>query len=268
MSEGKIGLIAGQGKLPVVLAQAASDRGFEVIAVALSSQMVEELRPFVRKVYSLGIGQTNKIIKTLCNEGVKEVTILGSVDRSVLLKPWKFDWRAIRSLRRIPHYGDDNLFQVIKEELAKDGLQLVDQTHFLRGFLIKKGVLTRRSPTSQEWQDIEYGFQLAKEIGRLDIGQTVVVKGKTVLAVEAIEGTDEAIRRGCRLAQAGAIVVKVSRPQQDFRLDVPTVGNQTIQVMREGKAIALALEAERTLVVDLQEVVSLADAALISVVAL
>lgn len=268
MKEAKIGLIAGHGKLPLVLAEAAFNRGIEIIAVALNDRIVEDLRPFSQKVYSFGIGQTNKIIKTLRNEGVKEVTILGKVDKSVLLKPWKLDWRAIRTLRALRHHGDDNLFLAIKGELERDGLHLVDQTHFLKELLVKKGVFTRRSPTPQEWQDIEYGFKLAKEIGRLDIGQTVVVKGKTILAVEAIEGTDETIRRGCLLGQAGAIVVKVSRPQQDFRLDVPTVGNQTLEVMREGKAVVLALEAEKTLVVDLNEVVALADAAAISLVAL
>lgn len=268
MKEAKIGLIAGQGRLPLVLAQAAFNRGIEIITVALNDRIGEDLRPFSRKVYSFGIGQTNKIIKTLRSEGVTEVTILGKVDKSVLLKPWRLDWRAIRTLRALRHHGDDNLFLAIQQELEKDDLHLVDQTHFLKELLIQKGVFTRRSPTPQEWQDIEYGFQLAKEIGRLDIGQTVVVKGKTILAVEAIEGTDETIRRGCRLGQAGAIVVKVSRPQQDFRLDVPTVGNQTLEVMRECKAAALALEAEKTLVVNLKEMVALADAAAISVVAL
>jgi len=264
----KLGLIAGGGKTAILVAQAAHGQGVEVVSIALDEKVREELERFSRKVYSYSAGQTDKIIKTLRNEGVKEVAILGKVDKKVLLKPWKLDWRAIRSLKRVMEYGDDKLFKIIQEELAKDGLELVDQTRFLEGLLVKKGTLTLREPTKKEWEDIRFGFRMAKKIGGLDIGQTIVVKDKTVLAVEAIEGTDEAIRRGCCLGQERAIVAKVSRPDQDFRLDVPTVGVTTIEVMREGKAVALALEAEKTLVLDIKELVYLAEEASIAIVAL
>lgn len=264
----KLGLIAGRGKTPILVAQAAHSQGTQVISIALEDRIGKEMESFSHKVYSYSVGQTNKIIKTLRNEGVREVAILGKVDKRILLKPWKLDWRAIRSLKRVMERGDDKLFRIIQEEMAKDGLELIDQTRFLDQLLVRKGTLARREPIAKEWEDIRFGFRMAKEIGALDIGQTVVVKDRTILAVEAIEGTDEAIRRGCRLGQERAIVVKVSRPGQDFRLDVPTVGAMTLQVMREGKAAALALEAEKTLVVDLKEVVKLADEASIAIVAI
>ena len=264
----KIGLIAGRGKMPILVAQAAQSQGMKVISIALEEKIKSELESFSHKVYAYNVGQTNKIIKTLRSEEVREVAILGKVDKRILLKPWKLDWRAIRTLKRVMERGDDKLFNLIREELAKDGLELIDQTRFLNELLAKKGTLGLKEPTRKEWEDIRFGFRMAKEVGALDIGQTVVVKDKTILAVEAIEGTDEAIRRGCRMGQEGAIVAKVSRPRQDFRLDVPTVGTKTLQVMREGKAAALALEAEKTLVVDLKEVVKVADEASIAIVAL
>ena len=262
----KLGLIAGKGKLPVLVANAAKEKAIEIISIAFSEQIGDELRPFSQKVYHYGVGQAEKIINTLKQEGVEYVIILGKVDKGIIFNKFSFDWRALKSLGRIRSGSDESLFSAIKEELGKDGLKLLDQTLFLQDYLAKKGVLTSRRPTNKEWQDVEFGFQIAKEIGRLDIGQTIVVKDRTVLAVEAIEGTDEAIRRGCYFSNGNAVVVKVSRPHQDFLLDAPTVGSQTIETMKEGRASVLALEAGKTLIVDLAKMIYQADLANIAIV--
>jgi hypothetical protein len=262
----RLGLIAGKGKLPILAAKAAKEKGIEIVAIALTDSIGEELIPFSEKVFIFSVGQAGKIINTLKQEQVRYVIILGKVDKGVIFNKFCLDWRALRSIRRVVSRNDESLFLVIKEELGKDGLQLLNQTLFLEDYLIKKGVLTKRQPTNNEWRDIEFGYRLAKEIGRLDIGQTVVVKDRAVLAVEAMEGTDEAIRRGCHLGNGNTVVVKVSRPQQDFLLDVPTVGSGTIETMKAGKATVLALEAEKTLVIDLKKMVSLANQADISIV--
>lgn len=262
----KLGLIAGRGKLPILAANAAKNKDIEIISIAFTDQIGDELRPYSKKVYNYGVGQSGKIINTLKQEGVEHVIILGKVDKGIIFNKLSLDWRALKSLVRIKSGSDESLFSAIKEELGKDGLKLLDQTLFLRDYLITKGIMTRRKPTNKEWLDIEFGFRVAKEIGRLDIGQTIVVKDKTVLAVESIEGTDEAIRRGCHFSNGSAIVVKVSRPLQDFLLDAPTVGTQTIEPMKEGRAAVLALEAEKTLVIDLKKMIYLADQANISIV--
>lgn len=262
----KLGLIAGGGKLPVLAANAAREKNIEIITIAFTEQIGAELRPYSEKVHNYGVGQATKIINTLKQEGVEYVIILGKVDKGIIFNKFSLDWRALQSLIRIKRGSDESLFSAIKEELSKDGLKLLDQTLFLKDYLIKKGVMTQRKPTNKEWRDIEFGFRVAKEIGRLDIGQTIVVKDGTVLAVEAIEGTDDAIRRGCQFSNGSAIVVKVSRPLQDFLLDAPTVGSETIERMKEGEASVLALEVEKTLAIDLKKMIHLADQAGISIV--
>jgi UDP-2,3-diacylglucosamine hydrolase len=184
-----------------------------------------------------------------------------------LFRHWRFDSRAWRILRRAKSFQDDVLLAEIIREFESEGMRVVQQSHFLPDLCPKGGVLTRRQPTRREWQDIKYGFSAARSVGQLGIGQTIVVKHGTILAVEGMEGTDEAISRGCRLAHAGAVVVKVSRPGQDLRLDMPTVGIQTLQVMRAGQATVLAIEAGKTIVVGDEEFPRLADEAGISVVA-
>jgi len=262
----RLGLIAGRGELPVLVARAAKQKGIEIVTIAFTQEIAQRLLPYSKAVYNYGVGQAGKIIRTLKREGVEYVTILGKVDKSIIFNRFSLDWRALRSIGRIARRTDESLSSIIREELNKDGLQLLDQTFFLQDYLVKEGVLTSREPNQQEWLDIRFGYRLAKEIGRLEIGQTVVVKDGTILAVEAIEGTDEAIKRGCHWSNGNAVVVKVSRPQQDLQLDVPTIGSQTIEIMKAGKATVLALEARKTLIVDPPRVISLANDALISIV--
>jgi DUF1009 family protein len=262
-----VGLVAGEGELPAILAREIQARGLEVVAIALSEPSAQRLQADVPRLYRLGIGQGNKIIEALKREGVRELVMVGKVSKAVLFHRWRFDSRVWRILRRLRSFQDDALLTEIIREFESEDLRVVEPARFLPDLCPKGGVLTRRRPTRREWQDIAVGFDAARCIGKLGIGQTVVVKHGTILAVEGMEGTDEAIARGCRLAHAGAVVVKVSRPGQDLRLDLPTVGLTTLAVMREGHATALAIEAGKTIVVGGEAFTHAADEAGISVVA-
>ncbi len=262
-----VGLVAGEGELPAILAREIRARGIDVVAIALSEPIAQRLQPFVQRLYCFGVGQGNKIIDALKREGVRDLVMIGKVSKAVLFHRWRFDSRVWRVLRRVSSFQDDALLTEIIREFEAEGLQVVEPSRFIPDLCPKGGVLTRRRPTRREWQDIEVGFNAARSIGKLGIGQTVVVKHGAVLAVEGMEGTDEAIARGCRLAHEGAVVVKVSRPGQDLRLDLPAVGVQTLAVMREGHATALAIEAGKTLMVGGEAFTRAADDAGISVVA-
>jgi DUF1009 family protein len=262
-----VGLVAGEGELPTILARGMLARGLDVVAIALSASIYRELQPFVRRLYCLGAGQGNKIIEALKREGVRDLVLIGKVSKDVLFQRWRFDSRAWRVLRRAKSLQDDILLTEIIREFESEGIRVVEQSHFIPDLCPKGGVLTHRRPTRREWQDIDYGFSAARRVGELGVGQTIVVRRGTILAVEGMEGTDEAIARGCRLAHEGAVVVKVSRPGQDLRLDMPTVGLKTLQVMREGRATVLAIEAGKTIVVGADEFPQAADEAGISVVA-
>jgi UDP-2,3-diacylglucosamine hydrolase len=261
------GLVAGEGELPAILARAMLARGLDIVTIALSESSYLQLQPLVHRLHCFGAGQGNKIIETLKREGVRDIVLIGKVSKDVLFRHWRFDSRAWRILRRAKSLQDDVLLAEIIREFESEGMRVVEQCHFLPDLCPKGGTLTRRRPTRREWQDIKYGFSAARSVGQLGIGQTIVVKHGTILAVEGMEGTDEAITRGCRLAHASAVVVKVSRPGQDLRLDMPTVGMKTLQVMHAGRATVLAIEAGKTIVVGDEEFARVADEAGISVVA-
>jgi len=262
-----VGLVAGEGELPAILARAIQAQGLDVVAIAFTEPLYLQLQPLVRRLYCFGAGQGNKIIEALKHEGVRDLVLIGKVSKDVLFQRWRFDSRAWRILRRAKSFRDDLLLTEIIREFEAEGIRVVEQSHFIPHLCPKGGVLTRRRPTRREWQDVAYGFSAARSIGELGIGQAVVVRHGTILAVEGMEGTDEAIARGCRLAHEGAVVVKASRPGQDLRLDMPTVGLKTLQVMREGHATVLAIEAGKTIVVGDEEFSRAADDAGISVVA-
>jgi DUF1009 family protein len=263
-----VGLVAGEGELPAIVVRAMLARGLDIVVIALSDSIYAQLQPLVRRLHCLGAGQGNKIIETLKHEGVQDLVLIGKVSKDVLFRRrWRFDSRAWRVLRRAKSFQDDILLSEIIREFESEGIHVVEQTHFLPELCPGAGVLTRRRPTRREWQDIDYGFNVARSVGKLGIGQTIVVKHGTILAVEGMEGTDEAIIRGCHLAHEGAVVVKVSRPGQDLRLDMPTVGLKTLQVMHDGRATVLAIEAGKTLVVGEATFPQAADDAGISVVA-
>jgi UDP-2,3-diacylglucosamine hydrolase len=262
-----VGMVAGAGELPTILARAMLARGLEIVAIALDDTSYRQLQPLIPRLYCFSAGQGNRIMAALKGEGVQHLVLIGKVSKAVLFRRWRFDSRAWRVLRRAKSFQDDALLSEIIREFEFEGIRVVEQSHFLPELCPQQGVLTRRQPTRRQWQDIAYGFSAARQVGALGIGQTIVVKHGTILAVEGMEGTDEAIMRGCRLAHEGAIVVKVSRPGQDPRLDLPTVGLQTLRVMHDGQANVLAIEAGKTIVVGGDEFPRAADEAHISVVA-
>lgn len=265
---GIIGLIAGKSKFPLLLAQAARRQGWEVVAAAHRGETEPELEKLVAACQWVYVGQLGKIIRFFKKHGVTQAVMAGGITKGRLFSHFRPDLRALRVVGPRRHYGDDGILRAVADEFSRDGIAIVSATDFLPELLTPAGVLSRRRPTHSEDQDIAFGFQIAKEIGRLDIGQCVVVRRRTVLAVEAIDGTDATIRRGGRLAGERAVVVKVSKPHQDLRFDIPAVGLETIQVMQEVRAAVLALEAGKTLMFDREALLAAADAGGIAVVGL
>ncbi|SDE98876.1 LpxI family protein [Sporolituus thermophilus] len=264
-----IGLLAGVGRLPVEFARAARGMGFSVIAVAVTGGVDDELAAAAHKLYTISIGEVDKIIRTLKAEGVGEVTMLGKVTKELMFSgAVSLDERARRVLAGLKDNSDDTIMHAFVRELAAEGIGVLDQTAFIRSLMPAPGTLTKRQPTPAERADMEFGYAMARQIGGLDIGQTVVVKNKAVMAVEAIEGTDACIRRGGALGRGGVTVAKVAKPNQDMRFDVPAVGVGTLEAMIEAGATALVIEAGKTLVVDRERVVALADQHNITIVAM
>ena len=259
MLEHKQGLIAGDGSLPVKMAQYAKENGFEVVCISLASDNVNELKKYCSKVYSCHPGEINRIEKILKDEQLKQATFLGKVHKRVLLQLHKFDKRAIELLKSVKRLNDDEVMLLIVREFEKCGVSVLDQTIFIKNLMVPPGVLGKLKPTEEQMEDVNYGFWLAKEMGKVDVGQSVVIKDKMVMAVEAIEGTDVCIRRGSKLAKKNAAVVKVAKPAQDKRFDIPAVGLRTLKTMKKYKANLLAVEANETIIVDQEKVVKFAD---------
>lgn len=259
MLEQKQGLIAGDGLLPVKMAQYAKDNGFDVVAISLSSDNYKQLKKYCSKVYSLSPGEVLKIEKVLIEENIKQLTFLGKVHKGLILKRPKFDSKAIELVKNAVKLNDDEVMLTLVKELEVRGITVLDQTIFIKNLMISAGVLGKLKPTPTQMEDVNYGFALAKEMGKLDVGQSVVVKNRMIMAVEAIEGTDKCIIRGAKLARQGASVIKVSKPSQDKRFDIPTVGLKTLQTMKKYKATLLTVEANETIIVDQEKVVKFAD---------
>lgn len=259
MLEQKQGLIAGDGLLPVKMAQYAKENGFDVVAISLSADNYKQLKKYCSKVYSVAPGEVLKIWKILDEEGIKQLTFLGKVHKGLLLKRPKFDSKAIELLKGAAKLNDDEVMLGLVRELENIGVTVLDQTIFIKNLMIPAGVLGKLKPTSDQIDDVNYGFGLAKEMGKLDIGQSVVVKNKMIMAVEAIEGTDKCIARGAKLAKNAAAVIKVAKPSQDKRFDIPTVGLRTLQAMKKYKSNLLAVEANETIIVDQEKVIKFAD---------
>ncbi len=259
MLESKQGLIAGDGILPVKMAQYAKENGFDVICISLAGDNVKQLKKYCSKVYSCHPGEINKIEKILKEEEIKQATFLGKVHKRVLLQLYKFDARAIELLKTMKRLNDDEVMLLIVREFEKAGITVLDQTIFIKNLMIPAGVLGKHKPTPEQLEDVNYGFWLAKEMGGVDVGQSVVIKDKMIMAVEAIEGTDVCIKRGAKLAKKNACVIKVSKPKQDKRFDIPAVGLRTLKTMKRYKASLLAVEANETIIVDQENVIKFAD---------
>lgn len=265
----KIGLLAGAGRLPVEFAGVARSMGFLVFAVSLVDEVEADLAACVARIEKISVGQLHAIIQFLKENEITKITMIGKVTKELMFSGTvQPDARIAKLLSTLPDYSDDTLMLAFVRELASEGIQVLDQTALIRSLMVKEGVLTRRVPTEAEKADMEFGFKMAKAIGGLDIGQTVVVKDAAVLAVEAIEGTDACILRGGNLGRSEAVVVKVAKPKQDVRFDMPTIGVKTIESMIQVGAKALSMEAGRTLLVEREKVIALADENGITIVAL
>ena len=257
-----VGLLAGIGTLPGEFLKAARLQGYRVICIAVIPGTDPELKEKADVYYEISAFKLNKIIKTLVKENVKEVTLLGKVTKEWLYKDHVMpDLRAIRLLNylRKQNFKDDTITLAIVDELKKDGISVLDQTKYLKPLMPGPQVFTKKQPTKDQWEDIKFGFDAAKTIGAMDLGQTVVVKDRAVMAVEAIEGTDACIKRGGFLAREGAVVVKTAKPGQDSRFDVPAIGLTTLKSMLESKCTVLAIEAHRTLFAEKEKVLELAE---------
>ena len=265
----KLGILAGAGKLPVECARAAQQLGYEVYAVGLLADSDPQIAQFAKDYQFISVAQLEAILNYLKQNQIQQVTMIGKVTKELLFNGAVVpDARMLQLIMSLPDRKDDTIMMAFVRELVKTGIQTFDQTALIRKLMPRRGTITQREPTDQERKDMDFGFRIAKELGRLDIGQTVVVKNRAVMALEAIEGTDACIERGGLLAHGGAVVTKVSKPQQDNRFDVPTVGYRTIEQMAKVGATALAIEAGKTLLVERAQMVALADAKGISIVAM
>jgi UDP-2,3-diacylglucosamine hydrolase len=266
-SADRIGLIAGNGRFPLLFAAAARRAGVEVIAVAHQNETPEAIADLVTECTWVRVGELGKIIRVLKSAGVTRAVMAGGIRKPRQLSDFRPDFRGAAFIAKTRSLRDDVLLRGVAAELEHDGITVVESTLFVGDLVPQAGTLTKKAPRSREWEDIRFGLQVARDIGRWEIGQSVIVKRRTVLAVEGIEGTDAAIRRGGELGRGGVTIVKVSKPGQDLRFDVPAVGMTTIDVMREVGARVLALEAGRTLMIDRDDVVRAADVAGIAIVA-
>lgn len=264
----KLGLIAGNGKFPLMCAEGARRAGFAVVAVAHHGETLQEIQDIVDDVTWVYVGQLGKIIRTFQRAGVTEAVMAGGIKKVKLFGQFRPDLRGARFLARIKSREDDALLRGVAEELESEGIKILESTLCLPQMIPGSGVLTQRVPDKRQWEDIRMGFRVAKEIGRLGIGQTVVVKNKVVVAVEAVEGTDAAVQRGGSLAKSGCVVVKVSKPEQDLRFDVPAIGVDTINNLSEVGGAALAVEAGKTILLEKELLIKAADSFGIAVVAL
>ena len=257
-----LGIIAGNGEFPLILAREARQHGIaRIVAAAFDGETSREIEQRADEVEWVKIGQLNKLIEVFTSRGVTRAVMAGGITPSNLFKNLRLDFRMMAVAGKLKVRNAETIFGAIADELGKDGVTLLDPRPFLGDSVPKAGNLTRGKPDKQQEVDIAYGLKIAKEVSRLDIGQTVVVKEGTVLAVEGFEGTDECIRRGGTLAgeKGGAVVVKVSKPNQDFRFDIPCVGQNTVESCAAGKIAVLAIEAGSCLLLDKDTILRAAE---------
>ena len=265
----KLAIVAGNGKLTTLLAKSAKEQGFTTCAIAITEEAGRNLEGLCNKLYKFSPGQLSKMLDLVKTEMIQQVVFIGKVPKLDLLRSvHKLDWFAIKNLSRLVNLNDDSFHNGIIDLLNKYDIKVLPQTMFLKHLFLEKEILSNRKPTLEERVDIEYGYDVAKKIASLDIGQTVVVKKKMILAIEAIEGTDETIKRGCELAKSEVVVVKVAKPNHDERFDLPTVGEQTIKTLAQNGSGILAFEASRTIVTDKEKVIKLANKLNICLVAI
>ena len=255
----KYGLIAGNGQFPFLVIEGARQAGAELAVVAIAEETDPKIEAVSENTIWVGIGQLGKMISFFKKNGVTKAMMAGQVKHVQLFSGAMPDMRMVKMLWRLPRRNTDALIGGIADELASEGVELIDSTHFIKDRLAAEGVLTKRKPSDLERENIEYGLHLADEIARLDLGQTIVVRAKACVAIEAMEGTDATIRRAGDLANGKLTVVKVAKPDQDMRFDVPVVGVPTIRAMIDAGATCLSITAGKTLVFNRTEMLELAN---------
>lgn len=260
------GLIAGNGRFPFLVLEGARSQGIDMAVIALKEEASPELEQAAKRVHWVSLGELSKTIDLMHQEGVTQAVMAGQVKHNKIFSAIRPDWKLAKLLFSLPRKNTDALIGAVARLLEDEGIRLVDSTHFLKPLLPEAGVLTRRAPNELEAEDIVYGRGLALQIAGMDIGQTVVISDRACVAVEAMEGTDEVIARAARIAAGKPlVVVKVSKPAQDMRFDVPVVGLPTVEQMRSAGATALAVDAGRTLLFDKTKLIEAADAAGIAI---
>lgn len=265
-SPGNWGLIAGNGDFPFLVLAGARSRGIEMSVIAIREEASPALEKTARRFHWISLGELSRGIDLLHQEGVKHAVMAGQVKHNKIFSSIRPDWRLAKLLLSLPSKNTDSLIGAIARVLQDEGIELVDSTKFLGPLLPLPGILTARAPDAAESADIDYGRGIARQIAGLDLGQTVVVRERACVAVEAMEGTDETIERAARITSGQKlVVVKVSKPRQDMRFDVPVVGLKTIEVMRRCNATALAIDAARTLLFDRDALIRAADEAGIAI---
>jgi DUF1009 family protein len=264
----RVGLIAGGGRFPILFSQRARSRGYDLFTVAHLRESDASLADYAEAIEWVHLGQVKRILKFFKRHGVKEAVMMGTIKKTRMFTDVRPDTKAIALVGAMASTHDDGVLSAFAALLEKEGIRIRPATFLLPEMIATEGCWTRRKPTRAETADIRFGWSVAKEIGRLDIGQCVVVAGGSVTAVEAIDGTDATILRGGRLAKGNAVVVKICKPTQDTRFDMPALGVETIRTMAEAGVSALALEAEKSVVFDREEMVAEADRKGIAVVAI
>jgi hypothetical protein len=266
---GRVGLIAGEGYFPVRFAEAARRQGVEVVCCGLIDHADPQLEGLCDGFFWCGVGKLGGMIRGFRRRGVDTVVMAGKVHKHLLFDKWRVlrhlpDWRTVKFVldgrRHEQDQRDDTILLRVVAEFERDGLRMASALEICPELLVQPGTLTARAPSAADLRDIAFGWQLAREMGRLDVGQSVCVRESAVLAVEAIEGTDEAIRRAGALCPGGGFtVVKVAKPEQDMRFDVPTVGTRTVETIRQAGGRTLAIEAGRTILIDGEQTIRRAN---------
>ncbi len=255
-----VGLIAGNGRFPLLAAKEARRQGKRVVVCALQGETDTQIETLADVCSWVKLGEIGKLVRFFKKEGVSQVLMAGKIEKVKLfggnVQP---DFEMLKVLMKIRDFKDDSLLGAIADYLGREGIQVLDSTIFLSSALPGEGALGQKKPTKEMLEDIQFGFEMAKAVAGLDIGQTLVIKKKSVLAVEAIEGTDAAIQRGGALGSGGVVVVKVAKPNQDMRFDVPAIGLKTMESLIEARAEALAFEAGKTIIMDQAEFIRIAD---------
>lgn len=254
-----IGLIAGGRQFPIMVAQGVKARGYKLVVAGFTGHTNMDVVPYADVWEELKLGKLNKLIKYFKSNGVDKVIMAGTINKPKVMDVRFLDMRALKLVFKQKNKGDSAILGTLKGEFEGEGMPVVPAHEYLPELLAPEGVLTRREPDEREWEDLRFGWKIAKELGRMDIGQCLVLREGIVSAVEALEGTDDTIRRGCKLGGAGCVIVKVFKPGQQEQIDLPSLGLDTIKAMAEGGATCLGLEAGKSLFFDREEAIAFAE---------